>query len=88
MFLRCEVVSLTPNPQTGGQLLVGCLLLIQYTCSHLKYLKVYSPICTRGTHHAVVTGTCGFAITAETNFNALFILISYLIYFNIFILTY
>ena len=24
LFLQCEVVSLTPNPQAGGPLLVGC----------------------------------------------------------------
>ena len=30
-FLQCEVVSLTPNPQAEGPLLVGCpRLLIQY----------------------------------------------------------
>jgi hypothetical protein len=32
LFLRRGVVSLTPNPQAGGPLLVGCpRLLIQYT---------------------------------------------------------
>jgi len=31
-FLRCGIVSTSPNPQAGGPLLVGCpLLLIQYT---------------------------------------------------------
>ena len=31
IILQCETVILTPNPQTGGPLLIGCpLLFIQY----------------------------------------------------------
>ena len=33
-FLQCEVFNPTPNPQAGGQLLVGCpRLIIQYNRS-------------------------------------------------------
>jgi hypothetical protein len=45
IFLRWEVVSPTPNFQTGGPSLVGCpRLLIQYICSYPPYLEGVSSI--------------------------------------------
>jgi hypothetical protein len=56
IFLRRGVVSPTPNPQAGGQPLVGCpRLLIQYIRSYPPYLEAISSICNLKTRHAVVT---------------------------------
>ena len=45
LFLQCEVVGLTPNPQATGPLVVGCpWLLIQYIPSLPPYLEAYSSI--------------------------------------------
>ena len=44
-FLQFEVVSLVPNPQAGGLLLVYCpWLLIHYICCYPPYLEAYFPI--------------------------------------------
>ena len=42
MFLRWGVVSISPNPQVGGPLLVGCpRLLIQYIRSYPPYWRPF-----------------------------------------------
>ena len=70
-FFRCEVVSLTPKSQAEGSLLVGCLqLLIQYIRSYPPYLEAYSPICTQGTSHVVVTETHGWFLCTIKQFHS------------------
>jgi hypothetical protein len=56
LFLRWGVVKPTPNPQSGGQPIVGCLrLFIPYIRSFPPHLEGVSSIRNLRTFHAVAT---------------------------------
>ena len=55
--LQGGVVSTSPNPQSGGQPLVGCpRLLFKYIRSY-HHIGCHSSFRNLRTRHAVVTGT-------------------------------
>ena len=73
-FLQCEVVSLTPNTQAGGPLLVAvhdCLFNI--FAANLHIWRPTPTFATQGTRYAVVTGTHGWGIFSRVElFNDFF----------------
>ena len=62
LFLRCEVVSTSPNPQAGGPHLVGCPRLpIQYIRSYHPYWRTFlhpqpEEVPCRGDRAPLITG--------------------------------